>query len=339
MGATLGYALHGRVLGRLAAAVGAAASLLPDADVFIRSAADPLVAVEVHRGFSHSLIFAPVGAAVAAAPFLLLAAARAHWRALWTCALASYVTHCLLDAATSYGTNLFWPLSTVRVGWDFISVIDPPVTLILLIGMLWALLARRRAVGAIALVAVGGYIGLGAVQHARASAAQAELARIRGHERERFEVMPTLGNLMVWRALYLHEGRIYSDRLRVGLAEGPRVVEGWSLPWVGPEDLTADEQAASAARNSFARFSHFSDHWVARSPDDPTVLGDMRYSLSAGAFDPIWGVRFGPPGTDRAVEWVNRSTERRVDPAGMWAEIVGRDARYRPLPAAPGAAD
>ncbi len=339
MGATLGYALHGRVLGRLAAAVGAAASLLPDADVFIRSAADPLVAVEVHRGFSHSLLFAPVGAAVAAAPFLLVASARGHWRALWACALASYVTHCLLDAATSYGTNLFWPLSNVRVGWDFISVIDPPVTLLLLVGMLGALLTGRRAYGGIALALVGGYLALGAVQHGRAVAAQAELARTRGHERERFEVMPTLGNLMVWRALYLHDGRIYSDRLRVGLTEGPRVVEGWSLPWVGPEDLTAEEQAASAPRNSFARFSHFSDRWVARSPDDPTVLGDMRYSLSAGAFDPIWGVRFGPPGTDRAVEWVNRSSERRVDPAGMWAEIVGRDPRYRPLPSTHGAAD
>lgn len=339
MGASLGYTLHGRLLGRLSAAVGAVASLLPDADVFIRSPVDPLVAVEVHRGFSHSLLFAPVGAALAAAPFLFGASARGRRWAIWICALASYVSHCLLDGATSYGTNLLWPVSNVRVGWDFISVIDPLVTLTLLAGLTWALVARRRGASGAALAVVAGYLALGAVQHGRAAAAQAGLARARGHERERFEVMPTLGNLVVWRALYLHEGRIHSDRIRVGLLGGASVIEGWSLPKVAAGDLTADERAASAPRNAFARFAHFSDHWVARSPHDPTVLGDMRYSLSPAAFDPIWGVRFGAAGTDQAVAWVSRSAERQVDAAGLWAEIVGRDPRYTRLPPAGAAAD
>jgi hypothetical protein len=50
----------------------------------------------------------------------------------------------------------------------------------------------------------------------------------------------------------------------------------------------------------------------------------MRYSLSAEAFDPIWGIRFTPPGAPAEVEWINRSRERRIDLGGMWREIAGQ---------------
>ncbi|MBM3854964.1 MAG: metal-dependent hydrolase, partial [Verrucomicrobia bacterium] len=59
LGASLGYAALGRRLGRTAAAVGGLAALVPDADIFIRSASDPLLAIEMHRGFTHALVFVP----------------------------------------------------------------------------------------------------------------------------------------------------------------------------------------------------------------------------------------------------------------------------------------
>lgn len=331
LGASLGYACYGRRLGRTAAAVGAVAGLLPDADVFLQSSVDPLFAVEMHRGFSHSLFFAPWGALVAAAPFFLAKNDARHRVILWACALAAYVSHCLLDGATSYGTNLLWPFSKVRVGWDIIAVVDPLVTLPLLSGLGWALFRKNTARAVLVLGIVGGYLCLGALQHRRAMAAHHELATLRGHLPDRSQVMPTLGNLLVWRALYLHEGKIHSDRVRVGRRTDAAVLEGWSLPVVEERDLTPSERAAAVERNSFARFSHFSDGWVARSPEDPTLLADMRYSLSPGAFDPIWGIRFGPAGSPDAVAWINRSADRRVDPQGMWAEIVGRDPRYIPV--------
>ncbi len=331
LGGTLGFAVYGRTLGRTAAAVGALAALLPDADVFIRSDLDPLFAVEMHRGFSHSLFFAPVGALIAAAPFLFSKNHVGHRQKLWACALAAYVSHCLLDAATSYGTHLLWPFSDLRVAWDIISVVDPLVTIPLLLGLGWVLFRKRVAGAGVALGIVGAYLCLGIVQHGRAMSVQAELARSRGHQPERRQVMPTLGNLLVWRALYLHEGRIFSDRVRVGVTGGATVFEGWSLRVVEDADLTPQEKAVSAERDSFARFQHFSDGWVARSPDDSTLLADMRYSLSAEAFDPIWGIRFGLAGNADAVAWVNRSADRRVDAGGMWAEIVGRDSRYVPV--------
>lgn len=336
LGASLGYAAFGRRLGRVAAGLGALAGLAPDADVFIRSATDPLVAIEFHRQFTHALVFAPVGAAVVALPWLGSASARAQGWVLWGCCLLSYVSHCLLDAATSYGTQLFWPFSNHRAGWDLVSIVDLVVTLPLLAGLGWALARRSRRAATVGVALVAAYLALGGVQRARAAAAQRELAGLRGHAPERCEVMPTLANHVVWRALYLHEGRIYSDRIRVGWFTGVTVAEGWSLPRVTAADLTAGEQARNRAR-SFERFSHFSEGWVARKPSDLAVLGDMRYSLTTAAFDPIWGIRFAPPGAVADLEWVNHSRERRVNLREWWAELAGEGAGYRGMSEVPAA--
>jgi len=332
LGASLGYAVFSPRLGRTAAAAGGLAAFVPDADVFIRSTTDPLVAIEYHRGFTHSFAFAPVGAAIVAALWLASPVWRygGKWRPLWACSLLAYVSHILLDAATSYGTQLFWPFSDHRTGWDLISIIDPPFTLVLLAGLVWAVVRQRLKPAGIALAFSATYLAAGGVQHARATSAQEALARSRGHTVERGEVMPTLGNNIIWRALYVHDGQIYSDRIRVGWLSPPTLREGWSLPLVGEAELTPGERARNE-RRSFQRFAWFSEQWVARSPRDTAVLADMRYTLSAEAFDPIWGIRFTAPGTPNEVDWVNRSRDRQVSARDLWAEISGADARFRPL--------
>ena len=332
LGASLGYASLGRRLGPAAALAGGLAAFAPDADVFIRSANDPLLAIEHHRGFTHSLAFAPAGAAIVASLWLLRPAwrARQRWLPLWAACLIGYVSHALLDAATSYGTQLLWPFSSHRAGWDLISIIDPIFTLTLAIALTWALVRRRMRPAVVGLAVAASYIVWGGVQHARATAVQRALANSRGHTVERSEVMPTLANNLVWRALYLHAGQIHSDRIRVGWFSGPSVREGWSLPLVRAAELTAAEKARDT-RRSFERFAWFSDDWVARSPTDPHVLADMRYSLSAEAFDPIWGIRFTEPGAPTEVLWVNRTRERQIRPRDLWTEITGADARFLPL--------
>jgi inner membrane protein len=332
LGASLGYAAFGKKLGRHAALAGGLAAFVPDADVFIRSANDPLLAIEHHRGFTHALAFAPIGAAIVAALWLW----RSKWRGLagplWLCCLLGYVSHCLLDAATSYGTQLFWPFSNFRAGWDLISIIDPIFTFALLAGLIAALKLRKQMPAHLALTFAAGYVAFGAVQHARAAAAQRQLAERRGHPIERFEVMPTLANNLVWRALYIHDGKIYSDRIRVGWFSAATVVEGWSLPVVTEAGLHETERARNH-RHSFERFNWFSEGWVARKPADAAVLGDMRYSLSTEAFDPIWGIRFTAAGAPTEVEWVNRARNRRINVRELWDEISGCDARYLKLSA------
>ncbi|HYO75724.1 MAG TPA: metal-dependent hydrolase, partial [Thermoanaerobaculia bacterium] len=177
-GATLGWATTGSRLGRRSLAIGAAAALLPDVDVLIRSAADPLLAIEHHRGFTHSLLFVPVGGLIAALPFFArLDRMQQRWAAL--AGIIAYASHALLDAATTYGTQLFWPFSNHRVGLDVISILDPMFTLLTMVGVLAALNARRRLVTiAIAIAIV--WLAAGFVQRERATAAQSRLASTRG---------------------------------------------------------------------------------------------------------------------------------------------------------------
>ena len=332
LGANLGYAAFGRKLARTAAGVAGLAAFAPDIDVFIHSAADPLVAIEHHRGFTHALAFAPIGSALVAALWLVRAEWRtwARWRVLWACALLGYASHALLDAATTYGTQLWWPFSRHREGWDLIAIVDPLFTFALAAGLIVALRRRHVAAASAVLLLCASYIGFGGVQHSRASHAQRTLAAARGHTPERTEIMPTVGNNLVWRALYQYDGKIYSDRLRVGWFGDTSVRVGWSVPVVRPADLSPAERARDQ-HQSFARFAWFSEDWIARSPADPTLLADMRYTLSAEAFDPIWGIRFTPPGAPTEVEWLNRSRERKVEPAALWREITGADDRFRPL--------
>ena len=331
IGAGLGYVGFSRRLGRAAAPAGALAALLPDVDVFIRSDADPLLAIEHHRGFTHSLAFAPVGAAVVALVAWLTFGRRQHGVMWWLCALVGYVSHGLLDAATTYGTQLLWPFSRVRTGWDVISIIDPIFTVVLGVALVIALRRHRRMPACLGLGFAVLYLGMGLVQWRRAEGLQAELAAARGHRRERVEVMPTMGNTIVWRALYLHDGRIFSDRIRVPWFSAAEVREGVSLPVVDERELTPEERARDAGTQSFARFAWFSDRWVARDPAHLAVFGDMRYSLSTEAFDPVWGIRFTSAEEANRVVWINRTRERRVEVGELWGELAGRDSRYRRL--------
>lgn len=330
LGASLGYAGFHRRLGRTAALVGGLAGLIPDADIFIHSASDPLLAVHYHRFFSHSLLFAPVGAALVAALWMVRPAWRPQAWALWGCALLAYFSHCLLDAATTYGTVLLWPLSDHRFAWHTISVIDPIVTLALAGGLIPALVRSRGRPAVIGLMVAAGYFGFGIIQQTRASAVVAALASHRGHVPERLIAMPTLGNLFVWRGLYLHEGMLHSDRIRVA-GSMPTSRAGWALPHLaGAGDLTASERAR-AVSDSFARFAWFTAGWIARSPDEPALLGDARYGTAVGQFEPVWGIRFTPMDALAEVEWVDRSRSRRVDPQELWRELRGLDPRHRPI--------
>lgn len=332
IGATVSYALLGRKLGRRAAVIGALAGVLPDVDSLISSKADPLLYVEFHRYFTHSLLFALAGALVATLPWTLRERFRGQWVLFWLCALPAYVSHCLLDASTTYGTQIYWPFSRERVGWDLISIIDPIFTLVVLSLLACALFKRRQSLAATAVIFALTYLGAGAAQRSRAAEAQRTLAQERGHLIERSEIMPTLGNNLIWRSLYLADGRIYSDRIRVGWFSPATVRKGTSLPLASVDDLSPSERASNEHTNAFTRFAWFSDGWLARSPGDPSVFGDMRYSISTQAFDPVWGIRLSLSVDDRGqVEWVNRTRERQPQTKELWSEIRGRHPDYEPL--------
>ncbi len=111
-----------RIPGRLLA-VGIAAAMLPDIDVFGRVLDIPFDSIMGHRGVTHSLFFAgatAVGVAYASS-FLKVNG--------WLAALFTFIciaSHGLLDMATTGGPGiaLYWPWSEERLffPWQFIKV-------------------------------------------------------------------------------------------------------------------------------------------------------------------------------------------------------------------------
>jgi inner membrane protein len=275
---------------RKAIGIGFFAGMLADLDVLIRSAEDPLLVLEYHRHFTHALVFIPFGALVAAGFAWLLLRRRLGFGRIYLYALLGYLPSGLLDAFTSYGTHLLWPFSDARIAFNAIAVVDPLFSLSLLIGLLVAGLRRQpnaaRAGLALALL----YLGFGISQRERAEAAALDLAAARGDRVERIEVKPTMGNLLLWRVVYQLADGFQVDALRVWPGSTPLVYPGGPVPALGVEAL-AGIPAGSVLADDIARFDYFSDGWLALHPDDPDVIGDLRYAGVPNGSRPLWGIR------------------------------------------------
>lgn len=290
LGATLAQTASRRAELGTATAVGLVAGLLPDADILIRSSGDSLLNLEYHRHFTHSLIFIPLGGFIAALLAWPFVRQRLHFPRLYLYALLGYGLSGLLDASTSYGTYLFWPFNDTRVAWNIISIIDPVFTLPLLLATLFGLRRRSAVPARIGLLLAAAYLTLGWQQHERGEQAAKQLARERGHGVQRMVVKPTLGNLILWRSVYLSEDRFHVDAIRLSLAGPPRVYPGGSLPHLQPQ---ADTRLAAGSRlqRDALRFDRFSDGFLVQHPRHPEVLGDIRYAMLPDSLEPLWGIR------------------------------------------------
>ncbi len=331
VGAAIAYAIGRPKLGRHAASVGALAAIAPDVDHFVSSDSDPLLYAEFHRYFTHSIAFSLLGAFVPILPWLLRQKFRSQVTALWLCAWPAYLSHCLLDACTTWGTQLLWPFARTRVSWDIIAIIDPLFTLVLATLLVVFLVRRSRRVAVFALAFASVYLGFGTVQHVRAATIQRQLAATRKHAVQRSEVMPTLANNVVWRSVYLANGKIFSDRIRVGWFSRGAVREGSALPLLTTNELRTTERIGNRIHHGFDRFQWFTGGWVARAPTDESIIGDMRYSRSTEAFDPVWGIRFTNIQDRAAIEWISRERDRGLSLQQLWAEIAGADQRFKKL--------
>lgn len=282
---------------RRALVVGFLAGMAPDLDALIRSSSDPLLFLDYHRHFTHSFAFVPVGGVLVAGAIAgidrLTRRAPRPWKQTVLYATVGWGTHGLLDACTSYGTSLFWPFSGARVAWQTISIIDPLVTVPLLLGI--AIGALRSRVGArIGLGLALLWLTVGFVQRESAKSLQAQLAAQRGHTVEAGTVKPGFANLIAWRSIYLHEGAYFMDGLRPGLFGPPRVYDGATVPQVNPADLDAVLGPDTLARGDVDRFHRFSMGWIGWHPTDPSLLADVRYAMVPDGTTPLWGVRIDP---------------------------------------------
>ena len=282
----------------VAGLLGALAGMAPDLDVLIRSSVDPLLFLEFHRQFTHSLVFIPIGAALCAAVLFPFVRRRCRAREAYLYCLLGFATHGLLDACTSYGTQLYWPFSNYRVAWNNISIVDPLFTFPVLALVVLAARRGRVVLARAACVWAVLYLAVGLVQRDRAEVAGYAIARARDHDPVLVEAKPAFASLLLWKTIYEHAGRYYVDAVRVGGApvyfpgqSAAKLVLARDLPWL---------DSGTQQGRDLERFRWFSQDHLALDARDPYEVIDIRYSMLPDRIDPLWGIRFDPAAPDDA---------------------------------------
>jgi inner membrane protein len=273
---------------RLAAGIGFAAGLLADIDALIYSSTDSLLTIEYHRHFTHSVFFIPFGALLAALILWPLCRNKLNFKRLYVFSLLGYSLSGLIDACTSYGTSLFWPLSDERWAFHIISIVDPVFTMALIIGVVMAWRRRSQLPAKLGLGMAALYLGVAVMQLQRAESAIELLADARGHHPARLIAKPSFGNILLWRTIYEHEGRFYIDAVRLG--QKMRLYEGSSIAKYRPEQEAHGLARDSVLRRDIRRFQKFSADYLALHPQYPSVLADVRYSIEPDGILPLWGI-------------------------------------------------
>ena len=288
--------------------VGFLAGLAPDLDVLIRSSTDPVLFLEYHRQFTHSLFFIPFGALIVAALIFPLVRKYLSFKTIYVASFFGYATHGLLDACTSYGTVLFWPFSNERITWNNISIVDPLLTIPALILLAVAVKTNRRRFSFLAVGWIISYLALGLVQYERALSSGLKLAQSRGHSAERMTLKPSFGNLILWKSIYQHGDSFYVDAIRAG----------HRLTWCPGESIKIfdyqyhlpDLEENSQQREDIERFRWFSQDYLGFQ-GDKNLVTDVRYSMIPNQITPMWGLIIDEQQgkNEHAVWWASRDID------------------------------
>jgi inner membrane protein len=198
-------------------------------------------------------------------------------------------SHGLVDALTSYGTLLFWPFSNERVAWDTVSIIDPLLTVPLIVLTSLAAIKKKRSLSIIAISWAIMYLSVAHFQHHRAIEQGKILAQSRGLDIINIEAKPSFANILIWKIITTTEDRFYVDAVKAGWKD--------SVIWQGDsiQKLSIDRDFSWIDRTSqqykdIERFRWFSQGYVAQDPYNPNRIIDVRYSMLPHTIKPLWGI-------------------------------------------------
>ena len=331
LGAAASQAIFGKTLPRSAGLIGFVAGMAPDLDLFLGSGTDPLATILYHRQFTHSLMFIPVGALLVSLLCIWMRPFKGARLAVYGAAFVGYGLHGLLDACTSYGTVLWWPVSYQRVAWDIIAIVDPLFSITLLVGVLWALIGKRPGPARIAVCCAAVYLGFGIWQWQRAAGVQDQLAAARGHVMEHRRAMPLPGSLVSWRAVYVAAGHIYVDGLYVPWWKSPLVKPGGATRLATFEHVPPTMAERDGTRRVFEVFAWFANGLIAPVDGMASTIGDMRYGADASSLMPLWGMQFDANQVNGPTRWRPPSSSRARIVTNIWRSLLDDNPDYRPV--------
>jgi len=289
--------------------IGFLAGLTPDLDVLIQSSTDPILSLEYHRQFTHSLFFIPFGSLIFTFLIFPFVKSSMNLKTVYFASLLGYATHGLLDACTSYGTQLFWPFSNERVSWNNISIVDPLFTIPVLILVVIAIRTKKKIFSFFGIGWIIFYLSLGFVQYERALSAAIELANMRGHNAERLTLKPSFGNLILWKSIYQHKETFYVDAIRT--AQSSTWCLGESIRAFDYQYHLPDLDEGSQQKNDIERFRWFSQDYLGYDKEK-NILTDVRYSMIPNQISPMWGLIIDVQRgiNEHAIWWTSRSLDQ-----------------------------
>ena len=292
VGAVLPQALSKKNLG-VVALLGFLSGMAPDLDIFIRSSTDPLLSLEYHRQFTHSLVFIPFGGLICAL-FLFVVFKKIspfNFKKTWLYCTLGYGTHGLIDACTSYGTLLFWPFSDIRIAWNNISIIDPLFTIPLILLIALATIKKKNVYSKIALGWAVTYLMIGMYLHNVAINVGKEIAEQRGHTITRIKAKPSFGNLILWKTIYETDNQFYVDATNLLFN---KIIPGESIKKLNQEEDFPWLKEESQQYKDVERFKWFSNDFLAVNPQNKNQIIDIRYSGIPNEIGGLWGVQLNP---------------------------------------------
>src|SRR2546421_12824027 len=140
-------------------AAGFFACAAPDLD-FVTGFAGPVSYLENHRGVTHSLILLPLWALGLSWLLAKIVREPGGWRELYGITAMAIGLHIAGDLITSYGTMIFAPFSSWRLGLGTTFIIDLWFSGIIVAGLIASAIAyRSRWPGIAAFAVLVGYVG------------------------------------------------------------------------------------------------------------------------------------------------------------------------------------
>jgi inner membrane protein len=290
--------------------LGIIAATAPDLDVVISNPHIPTLILTYHRNFTHSLLFAPfAGIFLALLWIFIFKEKKQEWPKIFFISIVGFFSHGLLDSATSYGTLLFWPFSWVRVTWDYISIVDPIFTCILIGGIAFSIKKFGAKPAFISLFLAFSYLCFGVYQHHRAMLAQKMLVDSRNQVIEKRRVMPELAQLFNYRSFYISQKIIHVDAIQTPLFASATFIHGVKFPQFTESDLPEYiRDSASVLKKDFDIFNWFSDGLLTTISTNPLILTDLRFVSRFRPLKDRWSLYF-PNNPQLHAQWVkSRST-------------------------------
>ncbi|SFM40600.1 metal-dependent hydrolase [Thermodesulforhabdus norvegica] len=221
-----------------------------------------------HRGFTHSLFFALFFPALVA---LLLRLLSSKWNVLttWITLTTAMFIHIFLDVITSYGTQIFLPFSRHRFALDWVFIVDPLFTGILII--LLSLSRWKQSATTVALLTLFCYPmicgAMGLVAERKISSI---LPPALNHR-----VIPELGTPFYWKVIAINPGSYKMARF---FLPGMKI-EGPEYEFARANFLKTAEKDASIPRTLrvYDWFAIFPFQTSATNPHKNLILGDLRF--------------------------------------------------------------